>query len=51
MNPSLDPTTIDVFVSGHTHLPSFSKLERGRQAVRPGQPDASCASCSPSRRT
>src|SRR5918993_598621 len=28
MNPSLDPTTIDVFVSGHTHLPSFSKLER-----------------------
>jgi hypothetical protein len=28
MNPSLDPTTIDVFVSGHTHLPSFSELER-----------------------
>jgi UDP-2,3-diacylglucosamine pyrophosphatase LpxH len=28
MNPSLDPATIDVFVSGHTHLPSFSKLER-----------------------
>jgi hypothetical protein len=28
MNPSLDPTTIDVFVSGHTHLPSFSKLDR-----------------------
>ena len=28
MNPSLDPTTMDVFVSGHTHLPSFSKLER-----------------------
>jgi UDP-2,3-diacylglucosamine pyrophosphatase LpxH len=28
MNPSLEPTTIDVFVSGHTHLPSFSELER-----------------------
>src|SRR5215212_3741384 len=28
MNPSLDPATIDVFVSGHTHLPSFSELER-----------------------
>jgi hypothetical protein len=28
MNPSLDPKTIDVFVSGHTHLPSLSKLER-----------------------
>ena len=28
MNPSLDPTTIDVFVSGHTHLPSFSEVER-----------------------
>src|SRR5918993_3128180 len=28
MNPSLDPATIDVFVSGHTHLPSFSTLER-----------------------
>jgi UDP-2,3-diacylglucosamine pyrophosphatase LpxH len=35
MNPSLDPTTIDVFVSGHTHLPSFSELERpdGRRSV------------------
>ena len=35
MNPSLDPTTIDVFVSGHTHLPSFSGLERpdGRRCV------------------
>ena len=29
MNPSLDPTTVDVFVSGHTHLPSLSDLERG----------------------
>jgi UDP-2,3-diacylglucosamine pyrophosphatase LpxH len=28
MNPSLDPRTIDVLVSGHTHLPSLSDLER-----------------------
>jgi len=28
MNPSLDPTTVDVLVSGHTHLPSLSELER-----------------------
>jgi hypothetical protein len=27
MNPSLDPTTIDVLVSGHTHLPSFEEVE------------------------
>jgi UDP-2,3-diacylglucosamine pyrophosphatase LpxH len=35
MNPSLDPATIDVFVSGHTHLPSLSEVERadGRHAV------------------
>jgi hypothetical protein len=35
MNPSLDPTTIDVFVSGHTHLPSLNAMERanGRRAV------------------
>ncbi|MDP8948898.1 MAG: metallophosphoesterase [Actinomycetota bacterium] len=35
MNASLDPTTIDVFVSGHTHLPSLSEAERpdGRRAV------------------
>ncbi|MDQ3737131.1 MAG: metallophosphoesterase [Actinomycetota bacterium] len=35
MNPSLDPTTIDVFVSGHTHLPSLAAEERadGRRAV------------------
>ncbi len=35
MNSSLDPTTVDVFVSGHTHLPSLSELERtaGRRAV------------------
>jgi len=35
MNPSLDPTTVDVFVSGHTHLPSLSELERpdGRRSV------------------
>lgn len=34
MNPDLDPTTIDVFVSGHTHLPSLSEMERpdGRPA-------------------
>ncbi len=28
MAPSLDPTIVDVFVSGHTHLPSFSEVER-----------------------
>jgi UDP-2,3-diacylglucosamine pyrophosphatase LpxH len=28
MNPSLDPATVDVFVSGHTHLPSLSEIER-----------------------
>lgn len=28
MNNSLDPTTIDVFVSGHTHLPSLIEVER-----------------------
>ncbi len=35
MDPDLDPTTIDVFVSGHTHLPSLEELERpdGRRAV------------------
>jgi UDP-2,3-diacylglucosamine pyrophosphatase LpxH len=35
MDPDVDPTTIDVFVSGHTHLPSFSEVERpdGRRAV------------------
>src|SRR5829696_5353874 len=35
MKPSLDPTTIDVFVSGHTHLPSLSELKRpnGRRSV------------------
>ena len=35
MNPDVDPTTVDVFVSGHTHLPSFSELERpdGRRVV------------------
>src|SRR5918995_5057747 len=35
MDPSLDPTTVDVFVSGHTHLPSLSELERpdGRRCV------------------
>jgi UDP-2,3-diacylglucosamine pyrophosphatase LpxH len=35
MDPDIDPTTIDVFVSGHTHLPSLTKVERtdGRRAV------------------
>ncbi len=36
MDPSLDPTTVDVFVSGHTHLPSLEEVERpdgGRVAV------------------
>jgi UDP-2,3-diacylglucosamine pyrophosphatase LpxH len=35
MNPSLDPTTVDVFVSGHTHLPALSEAERpdGTRAV------------------
>jgi len=28
MDPSLDPTTVDVFVSGHTHLPSLTEVER-----------------------
>ena len=28
MDPSLDITTVDVFVSGHTHLPSLSEMER-----------------------
>ena len=28
MSPFLDPTTVDVFVSGHTHLPSLSEIER-----------------------
>jgi UDP-2,3-diacylglucosamine pyrophosphatase LpxH len=27
MNPSLDPTTVDIFVSGHTHLPSLAVVE------------------------
>ena len=31
MNPSLDPTTIDAFVSGHTHLPSLSEMERAER--------------------
>jgi UDP-2,3-diacylglucosamine pyrophosphatase LpxH len=35
MAPDLDPTTVDVFVSGHTHLPSLAESERpdGRRAV------------------
>jgi UDP-2,3-diacylglucosamine pyrophosphatase LpxH len=35
MAPDLDPATVDVFVSGHTHLPSLQIAERreGRRAV------------------
>ena len=35
MDPDLDPATVDVFVSGHTHLPSLAEVERsdGRPAV------------------
>ncbi len=35
MSPALDPSTIDVFVSGHTHLPSLEEVERpdGRRCV------------------
>jgi UDP-2,3-diacylglucosamine pyrophosphatase LpxH len=35
MDPSFDPTTADVFVSGHTHLPSLIETERpdGSEAV------------------
>ncbi|HLL99011.1 MAG TPA: hypothetical protein VK276_08015, partial [Rubrobacteraceae bacterium] len=35
MDPDLDPTTVDVFVSGHTHLPSLAEVEGpdGRQVV------------------
>ena len=35
MAPDLDPATVDVFVSGHTHLPSLQIVERreGRRAV------------------
>jgi UDP-2,3-diacylglucosamine pyrophosphatase LpxH len=35
MDPSFDPTTADVFVSGHTHLPSLAETERqdGTEAV------------------
>jgi hypothetical protein len=35
MNPTLDPATVDVFVSGHTHLPSLTTAERpdGTRAV------------------
>ncbi len=35
MDPSFDPTTADVFVSGHTHLPSLAETEKpdGSKAV------------------
>ena len=28
MDPAFDPTTADVFVSGHTHLPSLAETKR-----------------------
>jgi UDP-2,3-diacylglucosamine pyrophosphatase LpxH len=33
MNHALDPTTIDVFVSGHTHLPSLAERPDGKRGV------------------
>ena len=35
METDLDPTTVDVFVSGHTHLPSLAEIQRpdGSSAV------------------
>ena len=35
MNPSLDPASVDIFVSGHTHLPSLNEVDRNeaRRAV------------------
>jgi UDP-2,3-diacylglucosamine pyrophosphatase LpxH len=35
MDRDLDPTTVDVFVSGHTHLPSLAEIQRpdGSSAV------------------
>jgi UDP-2,3-diacylglucosamine pyrophosphatase LpxH len=35
MDAELDPKTVDIFVSGHTHLPSLVEVERpgGRRAV------------------
>ena len=35
MAPDLDPATVDVFVSGHTHLPSLAEIQRpdGGRAV------------------
>jgi UDP-2,3-diacylglucosamine pyrophosphatase LpxH len=35
MDADLDPTTVDVFVSGHTHLPSLAEVQRpdGGRAV------------------
>ena len=51
MDPDLDPTTVDVFVSGHRHLPSLAEVERpdGRRAVIVNS-GCFCASCSPYRR-
>ena len=34
MDPAFDPTTVDVFVSGHTHLPSLAETERPDGSMR-----------------
>ena len=42
MNPSLDPTTIGVFVSGHTHLPSLTTAERPDGRTRAVMVNSGC---------
>ena len=48
MDPAFDPTTADVFVSGHTHLPSLAETKRpdGSRAVLVNS-GCFCGSCSP----
>jgi len=41
MDPDLDPTTVDVFVSGHTHLPSLAEVER-RDGSRVAMVNSGC---------
>jgi len=41
MDPSIDPTTIDVFISGHTHLPSLVEAERP-DGMRPVMVNSGC---------
>jgi hypothetical protein len=41
MDPSIDPTIIDVFVSGHTHLPSLVEAE-GPDGTRPVMVNSGC---------